>query len=472
MSKPASPQVVTACLVALTLAMATQVFLHFNPGALSPDSLSILAQARSGIFEDGHPPLMAAIWRLVDRVMPGPIGMLLMNLVLFYGGLCLIFRWAASRHQIYVLPAFLVVGLFPPIIGILGAIWIDVTMAGFFLFALGIFLAGSARPEKGLRISVFLVTLLFAALATAVRHNGAAGAFPLIALVLLQSMRTWARPLPRLAVATMGGLVITLLLFLGARQASTWSVDVQRHFWRVAAVYDITGTSCQENAYLFYPDVIQGNSLDNLQRLYSPRSLTPLLLGQQVHALPGQAMAKGTPVELNLSNPKLNQRLLSNWIGVIVHHPAAYLKHRYDIFVSLVTRSPWGLWGPVFDAVYANDLGVAQRPVIDSAYFMYVKTLALESSIFVPLLYLILSALAVFPTLFFGLRMQNHTLLVASALYASGLAHMIGLFFLAASADFRYSHWMITTTVLATSLVMLELVHAARRLCLSARLQL
>ena len=463
MSKPLSQRVIAAGLLAMAVAMGSQVFLHFSPGALSPDSLSILAQARSGIFEDGHPPLMAAIWRLVDRLVPGSIGMLVLNLGLFYGGLFLIFRWAATRYQVGVWPAFLVVGVFPPIIGILGAIWIDVTMAGFFLAALGVFLAGSTRPEKGPRIGIFLVALLLAALATAVRHNGAAGAFPLIALFLFQSVRTGARTLPRLAVATIGGLVVTLLLFLGTKQVSTWSVDVQRHFWRVAAIYDIAGTSYQENAYLFYPDVIQDGSLDNVRKLYSPRSLTPLLLGQQVHALPWQRMEKGKPIELKLSNPSLNQRLLSNWMDVIVNHSAAYLTHRYDVFASLVTRSPWGLWGPVFDAVYPNDMGIAERPVKDSAYFAYIKLLALQSLIFVPLLYLILSAFAVLPALVFGLRFQNHTLLVASALYGSGLAHMGGLFFLAASADFRYSHWMITTTVLATSLVALELVHARRR---------
>lgn len=463
MGKPISQRLIAAGLLATAVAMGSQVFLHFNPGALSPDSLSILAQARSGIFEDGHPPLMAAIWRLVDRVVPGPIGMLLLNLCLFYGGLYLIFRWAAPRYQLGVLPAFLVVGLFPPIIGILGVIWIDITMAGFFLVALGIFLDGSARPQKGLRIIFLLVALLLATLAMAVRHNGAAGAFPLIALFLLQSVRSEVKPLTRLAVATIGGLVVTLLLFLGTKQVSTWSVDVHRHFWRVAAMYDIAGTSYQENAYLFYPDVIEDNSLDNVRKLYSPRSLTPLLLGQQVHALPLQRMEKGKPIEFNLSNPSLNQRLLSNWMDVIVNHSTAYLTHRCDVFASLVTRSPWGLWGPVFDAVYPNDLGIAERPAKDSAYFAYIKLLALQSLIFVPLLYLILSAFAVLPVLVFGLRFQNQTLLVASALYGSGLAHMAGLFFLAASADFRYSHWMITTTVLATSLVVLELVRATRR---------
>ena len=463
MSESLSQRVTTVALLAMAAAMGGQVFLHFNPGALSPDSLNILAQARSGVFEDGHPPLMAAIWRLIDRIVPGSVGMLLLNLGLFYGGLFLIFRWAALRYQIGVLPAFLVVGLFPPIIGILGAIWIDITMAGFFLAALGVFLMGFTRPEKRPRIGCFFVALLLVALATAVRHNGAAGAFPLIVLFLFQSVRTGARTLPRLAVATIGGVVVTLLLFLGAKQVSAWSVDVPRHFWRVAAMYDIAGTSYQENAFLFYPDVIQDNSLANVRRLYSPRSLTPLLLGQQVHALPGQLMAKGSPIEFNLSNQNLNQRLLSNWIDVIVNHTSAYLTHRYDVFVSLVTRSPWGLWGPVFDAVYPNDLGIAERPVNDSAYFAYIKLLALQSLIFVPLLYLILSAFAVLPALVLGLRFQNQALLVASALYGSGLAHMAGLFFLAASADFRYSHWMITTTVLATSLLVLELVRAIRR---------
>jgi hypothetical protein len=62
---------VATLLILLIITMAMQVYLHFAPGAMSPDSFTILAQARSGIFEDGHPPLMAAIWRLLELIEPG-----------------------------------------------------------------------------------------------------------------------------------------------------------------------------------------------------------------------------------------------------------------------------------------------------------------------------------------------------------------------------------------------------------------
>jgi hypothetical protein len=66
------------------------------------------------------------------------------------------------------------------------------------------------------------------------------------------------------------------------------------------------------------------------------------------------------------------------------------------------------------------------------------------------------------PTLVLGLQLKNDALLLSTALYGSGLAHMAGLFFLACSADFRYSHWMITASTLGTSFVLLEIVRALR----------
>lgn len=449
-----------ACLLIMAIGMASHVFLHFTPGALSQDSFSILAQARAGIFEDGHPPLMAAIWRVIDKLLPGSIGVLLLNLGLFYGGLLLIFRWALPRYKGWVLPAFLVAGMFPPVLGILGAIWIDITMAGFFLLALGIFLIGSTCASKGQRATLYFATLLCTFLGIAIRHNAAAAGAPLITFFLFQIIRSKGSLLTRVIAAMIGGLLVTVLLFLGARQVSSILTDVPRHLWRVAAVYDIAGTSHQENVYLFYPDVIKDNSLDNVRTLYSPRSLAPLFLGQQIHALPEHQMAEAKPLQLNLSNTSLDERLSSNWMSVIFEHPAAYLRHRYNVFTSLITRSPWGLWAPVFDAVYPNDLGIAERPVRRSVYFDWSKWLVLHTPLFIPLSYLILNGVALLPTLLLGLRLQNQPLLVAAALYGSGLAHMAGLFLTAASADFRYSHWLITATVLATSLVALEMARA------------
>ena len=47
----------------------------FWPGYMSWDSAFQWWQSRHDTFDSVHPPLMAMIWQLSDRVVPGPGGM-------------------------------------------------------------------------------------------------------------------------------------------------------------------------------------------------------------------------------------------------------------------------------------------------------------------------------------------------------------------------------------------------------------
>ena len=38
------------------------------PGIYSPDSVGQLSEAQRGVYSDGHPPLMAALWSLLLRI--------------------------------------------------------------------------------------------------------------------------------------------------------------------------------------------------------------------------------------------------------------------------------------------------------------------------------------------------------------------------------------------------------------------
>lgn len=463
MGRSENNKFVVILLFCAAFSIGAWVFFHFKPGALSPDSLLILKQARTGVFEDGHPPLMAVIWRWVDRIIPGSMGMLLLNLILFYGGLFLVYVWGGFRYKYYALPMLIIAGLFPPIIGILGVIWVDIMMAGFFLSSIGIFLFGFCIHRERGGGGFFFLALLLISMGMAVRHNGAAAAFPLIVFFLYQGIGRQSPALRRVIFSLVGAVGVTVLVFFGARQVSVWIVDEPKYFWRVGALYDIAGVSFRERNYLFNAGLFEENSLEDIDRLYSPRSLTPLLIGEQVHALPGQPVEKARAFNVHLIPPSQNSNLLANWFDVIAKHPAAYLAHRFDVFRSLVTRSPWGLWAPVFEVVYPNDLGVAERVAPHSVYFDQVRLLALESRVFVPLIYICLCAIGVFPTLMLGLIFKNDALLLSSALYGSGFGHMAGLFFFAGSADFRYSHWMITASALGTSFVLLEIVRALKK---------
>lgn len=444
-------------LAVLCFAMAAGMFWHFHPGAMSPDSFTILAQARSGVWEDGAPPFMAAIWGILDRAWPGPAGLLMLNLLLFYGGLFLVFCALSARHA-RTWPWLVLLGLFPPIVGILGAIWTDVMMAAFFSAGIGLFLV-STNCKDHLRNVSGCVALLLLACGAAVRHNGAAAMLPLIVTGLyLVRLRTDAYPaiMRRVVGSIVMGSLLALMIFGLNNMMSRRLVDTHRYFWRVAAVYDIAGASYESQRDLFSPELFPNNSLSDINALYSPRSVTPLVTGEQVHLLPGETPRSGRPFDPALLPMATNPMLLLNWRNVILQHPAAFLKHRWHVFHSLITRSPWGLWAPVFDAIYANDMGVKPRDSVPGIYFDKVKSLAYHSRVFEPCWYLLIAALMVIPCYLMGLRRGNPMLLASAGLFASGLLHMMSLYFLAASADYRFSHWLVTSTSLGCIILVLE----------------
>ena len=58
-------------LLALLLAVGAAASLGLNwPGQFSPDSVWQLQQGRAGVFNSWHPPVMAALLGLFDRLAP------------------------------------------------------------------------------------------------------------------------------------------------------------------------------------------------------------------------------------------------------------------------------------------------------------------------------------------------------------------------------------------------------------------
>jgi len=456
-------------LLIISVAIAWYVGYHFHPGAMSPDSFSILSQARSGVFLDNHPPLLALIWRQIEAIVLGPIGMLIFNLSLFYGGLYLIFLQEIRAYPIAVFITVTIIGLYPPIIGILGAIWADITMAALFLFSIGLHVTVSRcapinKPQK-IILSIItnffnpLLAFFFIFISIALRHNAAAAAYPLVVFFLMCGFDRTSEYLTIKRLKTMAIMAIALiaLFFLAAKQISNWMVDTPSHFWRVAALYDIAGTSYHQQTDLFCPRTVKSSSLVAINILYTPRSVIPLLIGRQVHVLPvGSVEPEAPPIEFIDDTSRTNHAVFQCWISVITNYPLSYLKHRWEVYKSLTTRSPWGLWGAVYDWTIPNDLGIPEMAPRGSLYFDTVKTLAARSPIFIPIFYVCIGIVFFMPVLWLALSRKNSMLMLSAALYASATTHSVGLFFFAASADFRYSHWTITATMIATSLLLLE----------------
>ena len=240
----------------ILVAAALGLVLFGFPGLMSYDSVAQLDQARRWDLGDWHPPAMALVWRAVEVVVAGPVGMLLLQISAFVGGGYLLLRSSMSARA----AAWTTLALcwYPPILTTMGVIWKDSQMAGYLL--LGLAALRSSRPRvRWAGVAVLVI-------ASAMRHNAAAATFAPILLL-------WNAEAPqprwrRLAIAC------AVWIGISATSVGMNAVLAQReeHPWtRSVAVTDIVGivrwSPPLDDAYL--SRVLAGTRLrvtENIQR--------------------------------------------------------------------------------------------------------------------------------------------------------------------------------------------------------------
>jgi len=95
--------------------------IYAYPGMMTMDSLDQLREGREGFYTDGHPPAMAAMWRIVDAITAGPFLMLVIQTAAFVTGMYLILRRAMSPRAAAL--ATTLVYIFPPVLAPMAVIW-------------------------------------------------------------------------------------------------------------------------------------------------------------------------------------------------------------------------------------------------------------------------------------------------------------------------------------------------------------
>ena len=441
--------------VLLTALWAGVICLSAFPGAMSADSISILVQARSGSFLDSHPPALAFIWRWADAWLPGPQGMLLLNLTAFYGGFAILMAIAALRTgpiAVFMALAFL---LNPAILGIIGVIWIDILMAAALMGAVGLLVAAGQMRGKA-RYFVLAMAFLAICLGIASRHNAAAAAIPLVAhgLFLVASRQT---TFLKKSAVFLSSIVVTVLIFISCNLFAASVVQDRQYFWTILAQYDIAGIAVREVDQSI-TDIFAPATLDDLGTLYTPRSVIPLLVGEQVHSSENPfPQATALPAGQFRDSSDLRDRLAARWINEVAAHPLSYLGHRASVFGSLIGLPPFEvLWAPVFTRIDPNDLGVPPRGDADSPIYRTISRLS-STWVFSPAAYLVLCGLGLLASFWMAAGMHEPWTLLALTLFSSGLLHMMGLFVSAVSSDFRYSYWMIVASTLGAICLALAL---------------
>lgn len=406
------------------------VCVYAFPGYLAYDSLDQLRQARAGVRTDWHPPLMSALWGVLDHVIAGPLLMLVLQCSLFLGGLYTLLRRRLTAKRSFWLT--LVIFATPPILTMMAVILKDCLMAGALLVG-----AAALTSEKPWARYASLGLFLFAA---ALRHNAVSMVLPLTVMLC-----PW--PAGKSAWIRAGaGALIGLALSGGGMLINKGLTDVESHpFHGMVAPMDIVGTLSAA------PDLTDDEV----------RALMPGVTFGPASGLQARARALddlyGLPMNFSHGPDRLyddpttdegRSAVSGAWWNLVTTYPGAYLGFRFAMMRELLGLTD-AKYTPVYEArnernmLAANGEPPVTRNVVQKWLAKQMIKLGYHSLWFRPYVYLLLAL-----GLLWILR-RDRTVL---ALLLSGLGGLALCLIVIPAPDIRYCWWLMVVTLYAVAI--------------------
>jgi hypothetical protein len=365
-------------------------------------------------------------------VLPGPFGMVLMQIALYWWGLALFCRRFARLGSRRV-ALLLLIGFFPPVFGLLGVVWKDVFMMGCLTLAAGL-LTSAPRP---LSVGRCLAAGVLVFAAAAARHNALAAAVPFCLWIAA------GRSAPRDAFHRLlvSSAAIACLIALVTVGFSRLVVNVSNPpLWRYFMFYDLVGIAAAggeglpKERHLFLTESL---TAQEIQRDYTPTSMLRLIYGSDV------TMAREGGL-LSRLRPGTEGALRVAWAKAITRRPGAYIRHRLSHFAALLNVGGRA-WNPVYFEVAPNPYGYGYQPSIATHAAGAILWRLSRTPLYWTWLYLGL----LLGTLPAGWRLwtraRDPEILV---LASSGVLYAVSYLPISIAPDFRYGLWTIAAAVL------------------------
>jgi hypothetical protein len=433
----ASGSVLALLVVAL---FALNVALHY-PGTMNSDSISQYAEATSGHYSDWHPPVMAWVWSLLRHVGDGPGPFLVLHLALYWSGFGLLADGMRRAGHPRTALLMALAGAFPPFLYLNATVAKDAGMVCSWLAAVGAIFWFRAQSR---RIPLYWGAAIAALLlyGTLVRSNALFGLGPLLLYALAPAR--WLRT-PRLMA---GAVVIAVLAIPLTQQLNRvlFHPD-ERNPVQSLFLFDLLGIA----AHAHDPALLEPRatlSAADLRACYTPYWWDPLSpwghCEKRVHR-PDNSHAtygEGLPVQ---------------WAKTIAAHPVAYAEHRLKHFNSeiLFAVPPKHIR---LTPEYQNDDIAHSR--MEAVTARDIKLDLLRKNPFVwPVTWMVwgLGLLV-----FLARQPSFGSVLLARTLVVSELAYSSAYLVIGVATDMRYHYWSLIAGLVATVLVMPQLVDAWR----------
>jgi hypothetical protein len=288
------------------------------PGQLSYDSVSQLADGRSGFYNTWHPPVMAFLLGLFDRLVPGTLLFLIFQSLLLLGAL-LALLWLKPRGWISTALAAAIV-LTPQWLLYQGEIWKDILFANAAIAAF----AALALYAETRKWAALIVAALLLSLAASARQNGLV-LLPVAAVTTGLIARRLGRSGWREGILFLLATVILVAALNLALFPRTDGGDGASAQLRMGQSYDLAGALARDPG-LALP-LGADPDLDRVLRskgraLYTPLHNDPLAadptFSRTLSEAPDGVVARA-------------------WRSLVLRHPQLYLRIRWADFAAVLT---------------------------------------------------------------------------------------------------------------------------------------
>ncbi len=393
----------------------------YYPGLLSPDSISMMSQARDLAFWDWHSTMTPLLWAALYRLIPGPQGMLAL-LLAFYWGAVFVLAGAATQIERRVAPAMLVSAFLPFTINFAGTLWSDVLTATSWSMCAALVFSAEIRgqPSSIMRQVATWTLFLIGGLA---RANALFAAVPL-GLYLWQPQHPM-RPSKR--------AVITVLLLVGLWLAN-WTISYPilhaRKSYPIHSIvtYDLAGISHFSGRNYLPLQWSAEETTKIVSSCYTPQAWNEYAWGECSF------------VWHRLQNAGLwgSSELWRAWFDAVRAQPLAYLRHRSAHFWYFITTVEY-----VFHEGNAPD--EIQRRFERNFGFKWLRDYVWgthELWMFRPIFWIILACAC----LVAARRCPPATRRFVTALSLSSLVYLGTYFFVGVGSNFRYAYWAVLAT--------------------------
>lgn len=417
----------------------------FYPGAMSSDSIEQYQQGRNWKFSDWHPPFMAALLGIFDRIFHSPAPLMIIHGFLYWLAFYLLAR-AFLRVNVLVAYLFSLLGFWPAFLTWTGVLWKDVGTTTGFLLAAAVLchysLQGRRPPWTG--AILVLIALLYGVL---VRSYSSIAYVPLVFWLAFLLSANPSSKRRGLRFALLGLVGVALVPAANAVVNLVLNPTPQCPLQSVL-YHDLVGISVLSGERcLLHPYHRPQFQCSEVKALYTPVCHDTVTFN-----------SRGLLIRVTEIKP-----LFRDWLNAVFAHPQAYLKHRWNVFAILFSLNDRPSWNH-FRMIEDNTLGFkSQSGETGRQFDSYIKSS--PPWVFFGYIYLVFALYEiVYLAVVLRIRRSLFNLMPTEIpiffLAVSSLCYLLPYFFLVPSRDFRYLYWGTVASTLGLVLMLYVLLCA------------